>query len=112
MRQILKKPDSFVSSHRLLITGSGFPSWSKQLRSRYIMDLKDNGEVVQSEVTDLKPVHVDPVGTVRLIDHNELVLIPTPSPDPRGTLTFVGSLFGLSNNNQIRWTCRNGGSGL
>lgn len=27
------------------------------------------------------------VGTVQLIDHNEIVLIPTPSPDPRGKLT-------------------------
>jgi hypothetical protein len=28
------------------------------------------------------------VGTVQLIDHNEIVLIPTPSPDPRGEMTF------------------------
>ena len=33
---------------------------------------------------DAKPLHGDPVGTVQLFDHNEIVLIPTPSPDPRG----------------------------
>lgn len=52
------------------------------------MDLKDTGDVVQAEVADLKLTHVEPVGTVRLIDHNELILIPTPSPDPRGISTF------------------------
>ena len=32
----------------------------------------------------IKVTQTDPVGTVRLIDHNAVVLIPTPSPDPRG----------------------------
>jgi hypothetical protein len=28
------------------------------------------------------------VGTVQLIDHNEIVLIPTPPQDPRGKVTL------------------------
>jgi hypothetical protein len=36
------------------------------------------------EDTKLRHDNAIAVGTVQLIDHNELVLIPTPSPDPRG----------------------------
>ena len=37
-------------------------------------------------IEDTKDRHGDAmaVGTVQLLDHNEIVLIPTPSPDPRG----------------------------
>jgi hypothetical protein len=39
-------------------------------------------------IEDTKDRHGDAmaVGTVQLIDHNEIVLIPTPSPDPRGKI--------------------------
>lgn len=49
------------------------------------MDSKDGISVTHADVVDVKTSHIDPVGTVRLIDHNEVVLIPTPSADPRGT---------------------------
>ena len=50
------------------------------------MDAKDAVSVTHADAIDenVKTNHADPVGTVRLIDHNEVVLIPTPSPDPRG----------------------------
>jgi hypothetical protein len=50
------------------------------------MESKDAVSVTHADLVDdnLKVNHADPVGTVRLIDHNEVVLIPTPSPDPRG----------------------------
>lgn len=53
------------------------------------MDAKDDVSVTHADAVleNLKVSHVDPVGTVRLIDHNEVVLIPTPSPDPRGEIS-------------------------
>lgn len=46
---------------------------------------KERGFVTHDEdVADVKPVQRDAVGTVRLLAHSELVLIPTPSPDPKG----------------------------
>ena len=53
------------------------------------MDAKDAVCVTHADTVDenLKVSHVDPVGTVRLIDHSEVVLIPTPSPDPRGRIS-------------------------
>ena len=42
---------------------------------------------------DLKVQHVNPVGTVQLLDHNDVVLIPTPSPDPRGTVHSASAIL-------------------
>jgi hypothetical protein len=46
--------------------------------------MKDQAFSAHDEIQDIKPIHHDTVGTVRLVDADELVLIPTPSPDPRG----------------------------
>lgn len=48
------------------------------------MDLKDQAFSAHDEVRATKTAHQDAVGTVRLLDADEVVLIPTPSPDPRG----------------------------
>jgi len=49
------------------------------------MDTKDSGSIGHIEIRDKKPIYHDAVGTVRLVDADEVVLIPTPSPDPRGS---------------------------
>jgi hypothetical protein len=52
------------------------------------MDSKP-ADVVHMETQERKLESIDPigpVGTVHLIEGGELVLIPTPSPDPRGML--------------------------
>lgn len=55
------------------------------------MDTK-SGSMVHVEDPEQKVQHVDPVGTVRLIEDGEVVLIPTPSPDPRGKMRSKPSL--------------------
>ena len=62
-----------------------------------IMTTKDMGISFHDESIDIEmdgkpPIHATPVGTVRLINDTELVLIPTPSPDPRG-MTVHRSLY-------------------
>lgn len=59
------------------------------------MDSKDAVSVMHADTVDetLKVGHVDPVGTVRLIDHNEVVLIPTPSPDSRGNTALQALVY-------------------
>jgi hypothetical protein len=57
------------------------------------MNSKDGISVSHADtVEDLKVTRFEPVGTVQLIDHNEVVLIPTPSPDPRGKSPSKSSL--------------------
>jgi hypothetical protein len=46
--------------------------------------LKEVASVTHTDIAYAKNIPIGPVGTVLLIDHNEVVLIPTPSPDPRG----------------------------
>jgi hypothetical protein len=48
------------------------------------MDIKDLSHTVHDEEVVQKPIQHDAVGTVRLVNADEIVLIPTPSPDPRG----------------------------
>jgi hypothetical protein len=68
------------------------------------MDAKEAVSVTHADTINenMKTSKVDPVGTVRLIDHNEVVLIPTPSPDPRGRiLPRSGNFHAPSYGNQI-----------
>ncbi|KAH6684047.1 MFS transporter [Halenospora varia] len=52
------------------------------------MDTKDSGVTFHDEDVDKKPIQHETVGTVRLVDHEQTVLIPTPSPDPRDPLNL------------------------
>jgi hypothetical protein len=52
------------------------------------MDSKLN-DVAHIEIHGAKLANIGPVGTVHLIEAGELVLIPTPSPDPRGILSHL-----------------------
>lgn len=36
-----------------------------------------------------KPEHENPTGTVTLLEEGEIILIPTPSPDPRGRSSYI-----------------------
>jgi hypothetical protein len=62
-------------------------------------------------VEDIKANHIEPVGTVRLISHNEIVLIPTPSPDPRGNISWKSNCE-LSNISKILLIFLNGRNGV
>jgi hypothetical protein len=48
------------------------------------MSAKEQETYVHADFVPVKTVHHETIGTVRLIEHQEVVLIPTPSPDPRG----------------------------
>lgn len=41
-------------------------------------------EVAHEEFAMSKPEQTNPTGTVTLLEEGEIILIPTPSPDPRG----------------------------
>jgi hypothetical protein len=48
------------------------------------MDNKEPTQTIHDEVTASKAEHHNPTGTVTLLEDGEIILIPTPSPDPRG----------------------------
>jgi DNA-binding transcriptional MocR family regulator len=48
------------------------------------MDVKETTDTVHNELAITKPQHHNPTGTVTLLEDGEVVLIPTPSLDPRG----------------------------
>lgn len=49
------------------------------------MDIKaGTTEVAHLESALSKPTHHNSTGTVTLLEGGEIILIPTPSPDPRG----------------------------
>jgi hypothetical protein len=47
------------------------------------MDAKEPNQA-HLEFAMSKPEHHNPIGTVTLLEEGEVILIPTPSPDPRG----------------------------
>jgi hypothetical protein len=54
------------------------------------MDAKvGSTEVAHLESALSKPVHHNPTGTVTLLEGDEVILIPTPSPDPCGKRSFT-----------------------
>lgn len=48
------------------------------------MDTKEATEAAHHELAISKRQHQNPTGTVTLVEDGEIILIPTPSPDPRG----------------------------
>lgn len=48
------------------------------------MDTKDIDTTHEEVVKPAAPDQLQPLGTVKLVEDGEVVLIPTPSPDPRG----------------------------
>ena len=52
------------------------------------MDDKDI-DATHHELAKPKGGQHNPTGTVKLVEDGEVVLIPTPSPDPRGMVIFL-----------------------
>ncbi|KAJ5088269.1 hypothetical protein N7456_011885 [Penicillium angulare] len=53
------------------------------------VDVKDEGaEIAHHELSISKPAHQNASGTVTLLENGEIILIPTPSPDPRDPLNL------------------------
>ncbi|KAJ5883913.1 uncharacterized protein N7473_010799 [Penicillium subrubescens] len=52
------------------------------------MDNKEPTQTIHDEVTASKAEHHNPTGTVTLLEDGEIILIPTPSPDPRDPLNL------------------------
>lgn len=72
-------------------------------------DLKDAMSTVEDIEMSQASGHHHARGTVKLLDENTVILIPTPSPDPKGSAVTVEKLFEML---LIRWktrlTSRNG----
>lgn len=59
------------------------------IRDTYVMslpkdDLKNSASTVEDVEMSKMEVHHQARGTVQLLDQNTVILIPTPSPDPKG----------------------------
>lgn len=72
--------------------------------------LEETGSFSPAMEAERKEMALGGAGNVQLILNNETVLIPTPSPDPKGTLTHmeVERLLTIS---QTLLTYLHGGSG-
>jgi hypothetical protein len=53
-------------------------------------DLKNSASTVEDVEMNKADVHHQARGTVQLLDQGTVILIPTPSPDPKGNGHLVG----------------------